>query len=234
MTHPMRSRLALRPDLNECVLEGRCLLAYSPTFPTMVWTQGGLVVPSSPPGYLSFGGPGSGPGGSSSVGGSGGNLATSFNLLGFGTNSVAIGNSTGFASTALAAAARQGLGGGGGGGGGGDSSPAPAPSRNLGYGAVVGSGGGSSLGAGNNYGYGMSTSPVGSVPVHTFANNEPVAPANQNNASQTAATQPNRGTPGAPTSGPVMYLWRNLLNKKTGPRFLNPSPTPSSSSLGNP
>lgn len=219
MTHPMRQRFALRPDLNECVLEGRSMLAYSPTVPGMIWTQSGLIVLSNPPGFLSFIGPGSS--GGSSGNSSGGNIPTSFNISGFGPTSITIGNSTGYPGLNPSGAASSSLIGGGGGGSGSDNSPTPNASKAAAFGGAFSSGYNTSLNSSNNYG--MSSSPVGAIPVHTFANGEQVTPVNQDNSGTVAGVGQDGGVQGAPNTfghgnggqGPITNLWNNLLRKRT-------------------
>jgi hypothetical protein len=231
MTHPLRPRLALRPDLTECTLEDRVLMAYSPSVPPVIWTTSGFIVLSVPPGLSSAlnNSPGSG-------GSSGGNMPTSFNISGFGPSSLTIGNSTGYPSlNPSGGAGSSNVGGGGGGGGGGsNSSPTPNPSNNGAFGGAFSSGYNTSLDSSNNYG--MSTSPVGSIPVHTYADRtEEVAPLPEDSSGALAGANRGRGIMGAPTSGPggqgsIINLWNNLLGKKP----TRTTPQPSGSSLINP
>jgi hypothetical protein len=189
-------------------------MAYDPSVPPVLWTTSGFIVLSVPPGLSSAlnNSPGSG-------GSSGGNMPTSFNISGFGPSSLTIGNSTGYPSlnpSGGAGSSNVGGGGGGGGGGGSNSSPTPNPSNNSAFGGAFSSGYNTSLDSSNKYG--MSTSPVGSIPLQTYTyHSEEVPPLPQDSSG--ALTLPNQsgGIMGAPTSGPGIGvqgpLWNNLLGK---------------------
>jgi hypothetical protein len=171
----MSDRLAFHPDLNECLLEERLLLAYSPSIPGTIFTTGGYIILTTPPGLssnlstMSSNSPGSG----GSPGGNGGNMPTSFNISGFGPSSFTIGNVTGYPALA----------------GGAGSSRGGSGSISIGSGANDSTGGGggsgtfsnfsgysSSFSSGYNFGlssansFGMQTNPLGSVPVHSYGN----------------------------------------------------------------
>jgi hypothetical protein len=226
----MTDRLAFHPDLNECRLEERLLLAYSPSIPGTIFTTGGYVILTTPPGLssnlstMSSNSPGS----SGSPGGNGGNMPTSFNISGFGPSSFTIGNVTGYPALAGGAAASRGGG-----------------STSIGSGANDGTSGGggsgtitnlsgysSSFSSGYNFGlssansFGMQTSPIGSVPVHSFGNLSSVQGSmsmvgNVDQPPAQATTDPNApllgptspgGMSHAPSLGPAGNLLRPGMN----------------------
>jgi|GEM_PF-3142595 len=182
----MRSRRDQHPDLNECALEDRILLAAPSQTPSqfLAMNSGQLVAPG-----------GSGAGGSS--GGSSGNSVypgplfynynpvnnlNAFAVLGAVTGgavtngsgssvfSIGLSNSVnGTASQLSSSAARtmsSGGGGGGDSGGGGNGTGGRAANPNSGFGGSFSSGFSFALNSANNFG--MGTAALGSVPVHTF------------------------------------------------------------------
>ena len=95
----MISPRALKPDLNDAVLEDRTLMAYSPFVPPLVLTTGGFVNFPAPPGLSAN----LGTLGGGAVGGGGGNMGTGYYVTGFGTSLISIGNATGFSGVGTAA-----------------------------------------------------------------------------------------------------------------------------------
>jgi hypothetical protein len=217
----MNPRHALHPDLNECMLEDRCLMyapglystGFAPLAPgTNLIAVAGLNVPGGGSGgapnypgpsfyYIFIGGGGGGGGISNGAGSSG------ISIYGLATNN-------GYVNVSVGAAGTGSTTGGGG---------APAPSTNLGYGGNVSSGYGTSLNISNNYGTSANT--VGSMPVHSFDSGTNVAPATANGGTASTPTP----TPDANTE-----LWNSLLKRNTrnmnggmtSPSGMNVSGTP--------
>ena len=215
----MSLRHELHPDLNHCVLEDRCLLAYSAGVPPLILTTSGYIVLTTPPGLSSA--LGSNPSGGGGSGG--GNVATSFNISGFGPSSLAIGNATGLPALSAGAnrsASAQRGGGGGSNSEGGANAPAPTESRFNGYAATISSGYNTSLDISSNYG--MSTSSVGAIPVRNYADraeqpkpienptNTPPVTSGPYRSKGGLMTAPNL-VPGVDISGPGVNPSKNLL-----------------------
>jgi hypothetical protein len=223
----------LRPDLNECLLEDRALLAYSPSIPGFIYSSSGWIVLTVPPGFNSALNSFSSGSGSSftSNGSAGGNIATSFNINGFGTSSIQIGNNTGF--SALAAVANRTTSGGGSAGPGGIAGStmgaSGSPANATGYSSSFSSGNNTALNSSNNYG--VTTSPVGSIPVQTFSNSGGSTPTVQQNTG-TASPSATVNTDASSNYNPVPMpggnplggssLTNGLLGKK--PRTIAPLP----------
>lgn len=185
MIQPTKSRLALRPDLDQCLLEDRALLAGASS-PFYTLSGNSLVVPTygTAPG-LGMGsnsGSGSSSGSSSGPSTSGPSMSAGpqfyyyipgSNFMSPGVMGLNIGGGTlsGFGNvrSGSASALRSSGGSGGGGGGGGDSNGTGGAGglANLsGYGANISSGFSFALSSQNNYGINAFT--LGSVPVHTY------------------------------------------------------------------
>ncbi|MBV8314497.1 MAG: hypothetical protein JOZ53_06130 [Planctomycetaceae bacterium] len=239
----MSHRPVLRPDLNACALEDRCLpapLSLVNSFLSFNLVTNQMVVPGTSP----------------SSGGGGGNSSYPgpsfyFVTVGLSVNNGSSGGSTGsllsvfqFNGTLLGT-----LGGGGGGGGGGSpaspngTSGSGGTSNVGGYSSSFSSGYNTSLGATNNYGMGTST--LGTIPVHTYGGGGdvqdapgfqggtgPSAPSNSSsnpNPSQGIGGLPS-ATPGVNTIGPAatLNLWKNLLGKSPAiPTMMPTGPAPS-------
>jgi hypothetical protein len=199
----MNPRHALHPDLNECMLEDRCLLytpgLYSTGFlPSSVGSPLFIV-----PGFSNPGGGGPiqypGPTFSYILIGGGGAAGLSQGSASAGISIYGLSNNNGFVSVTVGGAGAGSRSGGGGG--------SPSATTNLGYGSSVSSGYATSLNISNNYG--VSSNPVGSIPVHSFDNGSTTPPANSNTPSGTNSNQ-NAGnlTPDANTE-----LWNSLLKR---------------------
>jgi hypothetical protein len=221
-------------------LEDRALLAYSPNIAPMILTTGGFIVLSTPPGLSSAlnttgsNSPGSGSGG---FGGNGGNMPTSFNIAGFGPSSLAIGNVTGFPSLNLNSGSGSGgfafanFGGAVGSGANASGSNGASPTTGSGtfsnfaaYGSSFSSGYSFGLSVTNNFG--MTSTTLGSVPVHTYDNGtagQPEQPpgqgqdgteANRNNVLQ--SPPPLGPAAQGPATGPGNNLLRRLPTLPNG------------------
>ncbi len=223
----MISRLAIHPDLNECVLEDRTLLAYSPIVVPLILTTGGYIVLSTPPGLSSILGTVSGSSGTTNTsggsGGNGGNMPGSFTISGFGPSTFAIGNNTGFpalsqsrggasGSVNFGSAVGSGANTGGGGGGAG-------PASSAGYAGNVSTGYNFALNSQNAYG--MSANAVGSVPVHTYGNGTAEMPPDARSGNNPVVNQapppggiPTLGSSSTPPEGVSTHFGNNLLGKK--------------------
>lgn len=161
----MTSRLALRPDLNECVLEERRLLAApglsaSPFIPSSAFSPS-FIVPGFSVGSGSIGGQATYPGPSyfyillgSSAGGTVGNSVVSGGRSVYGLGTVLGLPSVAGPTIGSGANSSGGRGGGG------------TFSNFSGYGGSFSSGYNFGLSSANNFG--MSATPLGSIPVHTF------------------------------------------------------------------
>jgi hypothetical protein len=185
-----------RPDLSECILEDRCLLAFPPGLgpPQFlpIASNNTIIVPGS-----STGSPTGGGGGASMPGatffyllvgvssGGGAALAPGATVSIFGLNASG-------GSTSVAFGANVGSGANTPGGG----SSSSGLSSFAATGGAFSSGYNTSLNVSNNYG--MSANPVGSIPVHTYDNGTVVESQN---------TQPtdgnNTNTPQQPTNNPA-------------------------------
>ena len=227
----MNPRHALHPDLNECVLEDRCLLAYSPNISGFILTTSGYVILSVPPGLSSaLNSNSNGPG---SSGGTGGNVPSSFNISGFGPSTFTIGNVTGFPSLNAGQATPASVPGSGGGGSsgsagssssGGSGGGSPGTTSNFsGYGASISSGYNTALNIANNYG--VSGTTVGSVPVHTYDNGTVTQAPVQGQAQGQGQTQ-GQADPNAGSATPNPNLWDSLFKKKPGGASAMPMPLP--------
>jgi hypothetical protein len=216
--NPMNRHLEFHPDLEECLLEDRALMA--------------VIVPSLPWLTVTSGfGSGSGPGGGASsisnlpplpgppvmsVGGMG-------SLVGMGTTNTSTmvsgtlfafygaGYNTASGGPSGGAAIGSGANASGGGGGG-------TPSTSVGYGATFNSGYSTSLNAQNSYGMGPSTAAIG----QTTSGNE--APLPQEDANQAEVAAPSQGqeimNPNTPSLGVDVRPQDNLL--KGGVRTTTP------------
>jgi hypothetical protein len=239
----MSHRPALRPDLNACTLEDRCLpapLSLVNSFLPINLVTNQMVLPGSSP--SSGGG-----------GGSSSNPGPSFYFVTVGL-SVNNGFSGGSPGSLLSFFQTNGtllstIGGGGGGGGGGSATSANSTSGSGGtpnfggYSSSFSSGYNTILGATNNYGMGTST--LGSIPVHTYGGGGDVqdAPEFQGGTGPSAPSfsssnpNPSQGVGGLPsatsgvkTMGPAATLnfWKNLLGKSPAiPTMMPTGPAPS-------
>jgi hypothetical protein len=221
-------RHAFHPDLNECMLEDRCLMFAPGLFSTgfLPSTTGSsqFVVP----GFSTSGGGGAliFPGPTFYyllIGGGGGGAGLSNGAASAGISVFGLSNNNGFVNVSVGAAGSGSTSGGGG---------AARPAANLGYGGSFSSGYNTSLNISNNFGT-VSANPVGSMPVHSFDSGAvtPAAPSGSqsNNSSSSSGTS----TPDANNT----ELWNNLLrrnnrNSATGttmPGMMTPPPPPPSS-----
>jgi hypothetical protein len=231
------NRLALRPDLNECVLEDRNLLAYSPSVPGFIYASSGFIVLTVPPGLSSAlnSAPSGGGSSFSSNGSGGGTIGTSFSINGFGPSSIQIGNNTGFAALAAGAGSKTTAAGGSAGPGGiaGSTTGASGTTAQVaGYSSSFSSGNNTALNSSNNFG--QTTSPVGSVPapVQTYADSSsstPVLQQTNSTADANANINPPQMSGVNPLGGPS--LTEGLLGKKLR---TTTSPMPFAPSISNP
>ncbi len=224
----MRDRLALRPDLNECTLEDRCLL-YAPGLSNAFLPINSTTNQISVPGTNSSGGSG---GGNNVKPGPTFYYVTVGVSFGSGFAGVSPGSTVSIYSV-RSLASTSGGGGGGSSGGGASSSPTSSTrfgtDPNLGgYSSSFSSGYNFSLGPSNNYG--MTSNIVGSVPVHTYGGGGDIqeAPEHQDSTAGSTSTRNqspiNGGTPSLPgilapgvgTLGPGSNLWKSLLGKPPG------------------
>ena len=228
----MSDRLALHPDLTDCELEDRTLMAYSASLPGLVFTTFGYVIITTPPGLNSNLNSISSSSSAGSSGSSGGNISSGYGIAGFGPTSYAIGNAVGVIpagagggsglGSPVSIAAQVGSGANGSGSSaGGTTTPGGAA---VGYGGAVSSGYNTGLNSTNNFG--MTATPVGAVPVHTYAGGgDSVTPATEGGTGATpnlpAANSPGMGT--TDSSG--------MMGGTTGTG--TSSMGPSSSSMGN-
>lgn len=254
----MRSRLALRPDLWDCLLEDRCLMATGPSpFLPYSPSTNSLITPGS---NSSGGGGGGGGGGSATYPGPtffsysvGNNFTSSVTLAssGMGSSWVSPGISgyraqfipfsiptSPFLGTGLATLmSRNGGGGGGSGGGGGGNNATPGTTSSgfSGYGSAFSSGFNFALSPTNNYG--MTPTTLGSVPVHTFGGGGDMTDAPPYN-SPTAPDTPPAPMPGGDGSDaggvmPTPAIGRNPLGDplRSNPGILN-TPMPGGARTG--
>lgn len=201
----MQSRLALHPDLNECRLEDRTLLAAPGQYTVAPFfqinpTSNQFIVP-----------------GTSTSGGSSTTVGPQFFYLLIGVNSSG-GGSFSIGSTVsvygLARPAGNGanvsIGSGSNDSGGGGGSVGGL-SNFGGQGGTFSSGYNTSLNITNNFG--LSSNAVGSMPVHTFDNGSPPVP-QTTQANMGTTTDPN-STP-APAANSMTTMGNRLLGKKLG------------------
>ncbi len=208
----MNSRLALRPDLDECALEERYLLAApglsaSQFMPSSAFSPSFVVPGFSVGSGSSGGGPTTYPGPSFFyilLGASGGNASGIGLTSGARFSVYGLGSVLGL-PTVQGAAVGSGANDSGGRGGGGTFS------NFSGYGGSFSSGYNFGLSSSNNFG--MSSTPLGSVPVHRFDNGTVAATQGARND-----PPPQQGPPspsaGANVQGPVGG--DNLLGKNLG------------------
>jgi hypothetical protein len=198
------SRHALHPDLNECMLEDRCLMFAPGLFSTgfLPSTTGSaqFVVPGFPtssgggatifPGptfyYLLLGG--------------GGGAGLSNGAASAGISVYGLSNNNGFVTVSVGAAGAGSTSGGGG-------AVSPSSTTTLGQSSTFSSGYNTSLNISNNYG--VSANPIGSMPVHSFDSGTvtpaPPSGSQSNNSSSSSGTS----TPDANNT----ELWNNLLKR---------------------
>ena len=222
----MNPRHALRPDLEACELEDRVLLfapgLFSSGFLPSTTSSASLIVS----GFQNPGGSGGstifpGPsffyllvGGNGSSGGlSNGTGSAGVSVYGATTNN-------GFVTVSVSGA--------GAGSSTGSSAPTGGVAGTVGYSSSVSSGYSTALTSTNNYG--VSTSPVGSIPVHSFdtGSGTPVTSTDPNSPS----SMPGNSTPDSNTE-----LWNTLLRRNsrgmTSPGTMMPS-TSGMPGMGNP
>ena len=220
----MSAQLALRPDLVDCVLEDRTLMATgfmpAPFFLTSPFSNS-FIIP--------------GTGGSSGPSGTGfatypgltlfnmalagvTNYINSNILLGVSggsSSSVSISNMGGALSGAGGGGAAVGGGGGGGGSASGDPSSTHGPT--LGYGANISTGFNFALSSANNFG--VSATALGSVPVHSYGDTAERAPEtrfdpnNPDGSTSSPSISSNAPKLGVTTQGPSAVLGRSALIK---------------------
>jgi len=231
----MNSPLAIHPDLNECLLEDRTLLAYSPIVAPVILTTGGYIVLATPPGFSTVLGTQGGSAGSSSSpsggsGGGGGNMPTSFNISGFGPSTFAIGNNTGFPALSQSRGAASGgvnfgavVGSGANVPGGGSGSPSASPSANGGFAGNISSGYNFALSSQN--GFGVSPNAIGSVPVHTYANATETTPDAQSGTNPAVAQDMSPNSTPTPNLNPgPESMGPNFGSKLLGKKLFGPVP----------
>jgi hypothetical protein len=235
-----------RPDLSECILEDRCLLAFPPGLgpPQFlpVASNNTIILPNTSLGGATGGGGASMPGatffylfvGVSSGGGAALAPGATVSIFGLNANS---------ASGSVAFGANVGSGANTGGGGGSSSS---GLSSFAATGGAFSSGYNTSLNVSNNYG--MSANPVGSIPVHTYDNgavtpSQGTQPTDGNNAD--ASQQPTNTPAGQgadtgngsdmnnPMSGPTNNLLRRRPRNSVPPPTISPAPA-DPTGMGNP
>jgi hypothetical protein len=242
----MTARHERRPDLSECILEDRCLLAFPPGLgPPQFLPEASnntIIVAGMSLGSPTGGGGASVPGqnffylfvGVSSGGGAALAPGASISIYGLGANS---------ASSSVAFGANVGSGANTPGGGGSASS---GLSSFAATGGAFSSGYNTSLNISNNYG--MSANPVGSIPVHTYDNgtvaesqNPQATDGNNTNTPQQAPMSPagqgadtgNGSDMNNPMSGPTNNLLRRRPRNTVPPPTISPAPA-DPTGMGNP
>lgn len=183
----MLSKLALRPDLDECHLEDRTLLYAGPGLYASQFIPSAGFSPSFVVSGFSLGNSGTGSGGASSPG-------PQFFYLQIGLSSISnggvrLGGSFSIYNPPQALPTLQGatigsVPGSGGAGG---------ISNNLGYGGAISSGYNTSLNSSNNFG--MGGTPVGSVVAHVSGTTDQLVGAQAANSSSTGTTAAQQNTP---------------------------------------
>lgn len=216
----------LQPDLDECTLEDRVLLYLGPGLSASPF----FASSTTSPGFIvsGFQNPGSTPGGSSIAPG-----PAFYNaLIGIGNgfnNSGGGGTVSLYIGSAVLRAALSNPGAHGGGGGGSNAGGAGTSSRVNGYGGAFSSGYNTSLDATTTYG--MSTTPIGSVPVHTFDRGSVVQPPHDDARNGVSAMKGGAGLviQGIGSQGFKGNLWESLIKNP-----MQPSSAGSTSSTSNP